>query len=86
MALSLTDNPGYIGASPFDGKLIGRSASPVHPKRATTAVNVVNKPPSDNRSIQEQWNDLLRDMVESGAIAIIPDDPGSTPNGAGTQH
>jgi hypothetical protein len=45
------------------------------PKRAATAVNVVNKPPSDNRSIQEQWNDLLSDMVESGAIAIIPDDP-----------
>src|SRR6516164_1557678 len=28
MALSLTDDPGYIGASPFGGKLIGRSQSP----------------------------------------------------------
>ena len=27
MVLGLTDNPGYIGASPFGGKLIRRSAS-----------------------------------------------------------
>src|ERR1700683_3812391 len=27
MVLRLTDNPGYIGASPFGGKLIRRSAS-----------------------------------------------------------
>jgi hypothetical protein len=34
----------------------------------------VSKPSPDNRSIQEQWNNL-RDMIEAGAIAIVPDDP-----------
>jgi hypothetical protein len=94
MALSLTGNADYISTSPFDGKLIGRSASAAHPKLAATATNVVNKPPSDGRSIQEQWNDLLRGIIEAGAIAIIPDDPpqapllgiANKPNRDGTQH
>ena len=35
----------------------------------------VAKAPPDNRSVMEQWHDLLRDMEAAGAIEITPDDP-----------
>jgi hypothetical protein len=53
----------------------------------------VAKAPPDNRSVMEQWHDLLRDMEAAGAIEITPDDPNykllgiaNKPNGDGTQH
>jgi hypothetical protein len=35
----------------------------------------VAKAPPDNRSVMEQWHDLLRDMEAAGAIEITPHDP-----------
>ena len=35
----------------------------------------VAKAPTDNRTIMEQWYDLLRDMQAAGAIEITPEDP-----------
>jgi hypothetical protein len=53
----------------------------------------VAKLPPDNRSIMEQWHELLRDMEAAGAIEITPDDPAykvlgiaNRSNGDGTQH
>ncbi len=52
----------------------------------------IAKAPSDNRSIMEQWYELLRDMEAAGAIEITPEDSAykmtrlaNKPNGE-TQH
>jgi hypothetical protein len=72
---------------------MAKAAAPyVHAKLASTEISVA-KPPRDNRSIMEQWHELLRDIEAAGAIEITPDDPyyqllgiANKPNGDGTKQ
>src|SRR6266576_6848200 len=46
----------------FRAEMAKAAAPYVHPKLAATAVTVA-KPPEDNRSLQEQWNELVHNMI-----------------------